>query len=58
MFPTPETFSKGVFEGKRSVNSKRAAVLNKLFMRHITDLMATGENASVYAGLGIEISKV
>lgn len=56
--PTPEVFSKGALEGKKSDNSKRTAVLNKLFMRHITDQMATGENAETYAGLGIEISKV
>lgn len=55
---TPEIFSKGAFEGKRSPNSKRAAVLNKLFMRYITDLMSTGENVGIYAGLGIEINKV
>lgn len=27
-------------------------------MTHITDLIATGENAETYAGLGIEINKV
>lgn len=58
ILPSPEVFSKGVFEGNRSGNSKRSAVLNKLFMRHITDLMSTGENAEVYSGLGIQINKV
>ncbi|KAJ8935416.1 hypothetical protein NQ314_012835 [Rhamnusium bicolor] len=56
--PTPETFSKGSFEGKKSGNSRRASVLNKLFMRHITDQMATGESSSEILGHGIEINKV
>ncbi|XP_069675681.1 putative ribosome-binding factor A, mitochondrial isoform X2 [Periplaneta americana] len=39
-------------------NYKRTAILNKLFMRHITDMMATGEVASDIVGRGIQISRV
>ncbi|XP_025196425.1 putative ribosome-binding factor A, mitochondrial isoform X1 [Melanaphis sacchari] len=38
--------------------SKRIAVLNKLLMKNITDLMATGENSDKLIGYGLEISKV
>lgn len=38
--------------------AKRIAVLNKLFMKNITGLMATGEVAADIVGKGIEISKV
>lgn len=38
--------------------SKRLAVLNKLLMKNITDLMATGENSDKLVGFGLEISKV
>jgi len=38
--------------------SKRLAVLNKLLMENITDLMATGENSDKLMGYGLEISKV
>lgn len=55
--PTPENLVKEANTSKKT-SSKRAAVLNKLFMKHITDLMATGENASQYSGLGIEINRV
>lgn len=58
ILPSAESFSKGAVEGKKSTNSKRVNVLNKLFMRHITDLMATGENARQFAGFGIEINRV
>jgi hypothetical protein len=39
-------------------NFRRIAVLNKLFMRHITDMMASGEVANEILGRGIEISRV
>ncbi|KAK0087679.1 hypothetical protein PV325_000417 [Microctonus aethiopoides] len=38
--------------------TRRVTVLNKLFMKHITDLMATGEIASSILGRGIEVSHV
>ena len=38
--------------------TRRAEVLNKLFMKHITDLMATGEVAPQLLGRGIDISHV
>jgi len=38
--------------------SKRIAVLNKLLMKNITDLMATGENSNKLIGYSLEISKV
>ncbi|CAG9861362.1 unnamed protein product [Phyllotreta striolata] len=40
------------------IDSRRAVVLNKLFMRNITDLMSTGENAHLLLGLGVEVVKV
>ncbi|XP_058130282.1 putative ribosome-binding factor A, mitochondrial [Anopheles coustani] len=43
-------------QGKES--SRRVAVLNKLFMKNITDLMATGSFASDLYGYGIQISRV
>lgn len=55
--PSPELFSKGSFEGKSSGNSRRATVLNKLFMRHITDQLATGICADEILGHGVEISR-
>lgn len=38
--------------------TKRVHVLNKLIMKNITDLMATGENSDQLIGYGLEISKV
>lgn len=58
ILPSPETFSKAANEGKQSSSARRVAVLNKTFMRYITDLMATGECASEILGHGIEINKV
>ncbi|XP_052891967.1 putative ribosome-binding factor A, mitochondrial [Anopheles moucheti] len=43
-------------QGKES--NRRIAVLNKLFMKNITDLMATGSFASDLYGYGIQISRV
>ncbi|XP_022112699.2 putative ribosome-binding factor A, mitochondrial [Pieris rapae] len=37
---------------------RRVAVLNKLFMKHITDIMSTGTVSMNIIGRGIEISKV
>lgn len=37
---------------------QRLAMLNKLFMKNITDLMSTGTVAMGIVGRGIEISKV
>lgn len=39
-------------------SSKRVNVLNKLIMKNITDLMATGESCDKLVGYGLEISKV
>lgn len=39
-------------------SSKRVHVLNKLIMKNITDLMATGESCDKLIGYGLEISKV
>ncbi|CAH1979692.1 unnamed protein product [Acanthoscelides obtectus] len=54
---SPEIFSKGASDGKHG-DSRRVAVLNKLFMRHITDQMVTGQYASEILGHGIEVNKV
>lgn len=58
MMPSPNNLAQGATEGKRSPNSKRIAVLNKLFMRYITDLMATGTSSAEFLGKGIEINRV
>lgn len=51
--PVPRTSAP-----KYGQNFRRIAVLNKLFMRHITDMMASGEVANEILGRGIEISRV
>lgn len=43
--------SKG--QGKES--TRRITVLNKLFMKNITDLMATGKFADNIAGYGLQV---
>lgn len=43
-------------QGKES--NRRVAVLNKLFMKNVTDLMATGSFAGDLYGYGIQISRV
>lgn len=56
--PLPSSFSKATDDGKHSSDSKRVTVLNKVFMRYITELMATGENCSVYLGHSIQVNYV
>lgn len=41
-------------QGKESV--RRITVLNKLFMKHITDLMATDSFSSDISGYGLQVS--
>uniref|UniRef100_A0A1A9W1Z3 Ribosome-binding factor A n=1 Tax=Glossina brevipalpis TaxID=37001 RepID=A0A1A9W1Z3_9MUSC len=65
-FPSAIESSQAIFKnskfGKSDTGSKtnvrRAAVLNKLFMEHITDLMATGEISETILGKGLQICKV
>lgn len=38
--------------------SRRVVVLNKLFMKYVTDIMATGEVSQIVLGRGIEITRV
>lgn len=54
----PEFFSKAAAEGKMSPDSRRSKVLNKVFMRYITEIMATGQYSSEIVGHGIEINRV
>lgn len=44
--------------GVQKHTNRRITVLNKLFMKNITDLMATGAMAESITGLGIEVSRV
>lgn len=44
--------------GVQKHTNRRITVLNKLFMKNITDLMATGTMAEEIVGRGIEISRV
>lgn len=56
----PEPFVSSISK-KATVSThanRRVTVLNKIFMKHITDLMATGEVAPSLLGKGIEISHV
>lgn len=51
-----QSFSKSLRKGKNVV--RRVHVLNKLFMKYVTDLMTTGEISQEIIGKGLEISKV
>lgn len=54
---TTAIFGKSI-EPKITGNPRRSNVLNKLFMRHVTDIMATGEYSKDILGFGIEVNKV
>ncbi|RVE54534.1 hypothetical protein evm_000655 [Chilo suppressalis] len=55
--PTVKSLAKTKYEpGKRA--NRRVAMLNKLFMKQVTDLMSTGTVSIDIVGRGIEISKV
>ncbi|XP_053614882.1 putative ribosome-binding factor A, mitochondrial [Plodia interpunctella] len=57
ILPSIKSLTKVQHEpGKRGV--RRVAMLNKLFMKQITDIMSTGTVAMDIVGRGIEISKV
>lgn len=53
-----DIFGKGATEGKKSPCSRRSQVLNKLFMRYITEIMATGKYSTEIIGYGIEVNRV
>lgn len=55
-FQTATNLSNPARQGKNA--PRRVHVLNKLFMKHITDLMSTGEVSVVTLGKGLEISHV
>lgn len=58
-FPKMVTASKlSNAEGQGKEANRRITVLNKLFMKNVTDLMATGVFAEVLFGYGIQISTV
>ncbi|EDW08066.1 uncharacterized protein LOC6586329 [Drosophila mojavensis] len=50
-------FGKSKLRGSRN-NTRRMSVLNKLFMTHITDLLATGQAAESILGRGLQVSRV
>ncbi|KAJ0174199.1 hypothetical protein K1T71_010345 [Dendrolimus kikuchii] len=55
--PTVKSLAKIKYEpGKRGI--RRLAMLNKMFMKQITDIMSTGTVSMDIVGRGIEISKV
>lgn len=57
LLPSVKSLGKTQNEpGKRAI--KRSAMLNKLFMKHISDMMSTGTVAMDVVGKGIEISRV
>lgn len=53
---TAASLSNPARQGKNA--PRRVHVLNKLFMKHITDLMSTGETADVLLGRGLQVSHV
>lgn len=58
-FPKMVTASKlSNADGQGKEANRRITVLNKLFMKNVTDLMATGVFADVLFGYGIQISTV
>lgn len=54
--PTPVGISQNKGQGKES--NRRVSMLNKLFMKNITDLMATGDVSQRLLGRGLEVSRV
>lgn len=55
--PSVKSLTKVVHQ-PRNQGGRRIAVLNKLFMKNITDIMSTGSSSIDIVGRGIEISKV
>lgn len=57
VMPSVKSLTKTKNEpGKRA--SRRSSMLNKMFMKNITDLMSTGTVSMDVVGRGIEVSKV
>lgn len=54
--PSPVGLSRNKGQGKEA--TRRVSVLNKLFMKNITDLMATGDVSEKLLGRGLEVSRV
>lgn len=55
--PSVKSLTKTKYEpGKQA--ARRVAMLNKLFMKYVTDIMSTGTLSMNIVGKGIEISKV
>lgn len=55
--PSTQSLTKTKFEPTKRA-TRRIAVLNKLFMKNVTDLMSSSPFAAKAIGNGIEISKV
>ncbi|KAL3288877.1 hypothetical protein HHI36_003323 [Cryptolaemus montrouzieri] len=53
-----DTPKLNAFAAEAKTCSRRITMLNKMFMRYITDLMVNGHNWGQYAKFGIEISRV
>lgn len=56
VLPTPTTISRNT--KAQGSSKRRMVVLNKLFMKYITEIMAMGSLGSDILGRGIEISRV
>ncbi|XP_067636174.1 putative ribosome-binding factor A, mitochondrial [Eurosta solidaginis] len=57
--PNSDLFSKKrVASGSGKNTIRRMAVLNKLFMNHITDLLATGDASEAIVGRGLQVTRV
>uniref|UniRef100_A0A2A4K9Q5 Ribosome-binding factor A n=1 Tax=Heliothis virescens TaxID=7102 RepID=A0A2A4K9Q5_HELVI len=55
--PSVKSLTKQKYEPSKR-GQRRTAMLNKMFMKHITDMLSTGTVAMDVVGRGIEISKV
>ncbi|KAF7265634.1 hypothetical protein GWI33_020954 [Rhynchophorus ferrugineus] len=58
LLPSNGLFDRVPLENKIVGNPKRISILNKMFMRNVTDLMTTGEYATQFYGHGIQVNKV
>ncbi|CAG9765709.1 unnamed protein product [Ceutorhynchus assimilis] len=58
ILPSTSTTLGKSFVSKVTGNPRRSNILNKLFMRHVTDIMATGDYSEQILGYGIEVNKV
>lgn len=52
------SLAKGAFDGVKSSSFRRVTTLNAIFMRSITEIIATGDYASDFSESGLNITKI